>query len=173
MSATARLYTVQELSIGKLSIMPRPRGGDWLLDDIKALSLYGVDILVSLLTPGEVAELNLGEEADICQHQGITCISYPIIDRSVPPFSVETFALLERIKTYLAEGKHIAVHCWMGLGRSALVAASVLVLSGYSPEDACNLLSSARGYTVPETQEQRAWVEALPQQYTNFRRRVE
>lgn len=30
MSALARLYSVQALPTGKVSIMPRPRGGDWL-----------------------------------------------------------------------------------------------------------------------------------------------
>ncbi|WP_268886686.1 hypothetical protein [Ktedonospora formicarum] len=34
------LYSVQELSIGKISIMARPRGGDWPIDEIKALTSW-------------------------------------------------------------------------------------------------------------------------------------
>ena len=52
----------------------------------------------------------------------------------------------------------------MGLGRSPLIAASVLVLHGYAPEDACDLLSAVRGSTVPQREEQRHWIEMLPQQ---------
>ncbi len=169
MSATARLYTVQMLSAGKVSIMPRPRGSEWLIDEIKMLRDKGVNVLVSLLTPGEIAELDLAQESEICRNQGITYLSYPISDHGIPAFSAETFALLEQLQMHLAAGKHIAAHCWMGLGRSALVAASVLVLSGISPESACERLSCARGYTVPETEEQQAWVRELPQRYRNFR----
>jgi hypothetical protein len=33
----APLYSVQELPTGQVSLMARPRGGDWLIDEIKAL----------------------------------------------------------------------------------------------------------------------------------------
>lgn len=169
MSALARLYSIQELPAGKISIMPRPKGGDWLSDEMKLLYYDGADVLVSLLTPDEETELDLAQEAECCRNQGIVYLSYPIIDLSVPPFSAETFTLLEEIKGYLAQDKHVVIHCRMGLGRSALIAASVLVLSGFSPERACEMLSAVRGYPVPEMEEQRAWVRNLAQQYSAFR----
>src|SRR6266567_3098967 len=113
----AQLYSIQGLPAGRISIMARPRGGDWLLDEIKALREASVDVLVSLLTPAEVMEFDLREEAECCRRQG--------------------------------------------LGRAALMAASVLVLTGFSPGQAFALLSRARGYPVPETEEQRAWVVAV------------
>ncbi len=58
----AQLYSIQELPCGKVSIMARPRGGDWLLDEVKALREAGVDVLASFLTPEEVIELDLREE---------------------------------------------------------------------------------------------------------------
>lgn len=157
----APLYTVQELSTGKVSIMARPRGGDWLVDEVKALRASGVDILVSLLTPAEVHELDLAEEAIFCHQQGITYLSLAIPDRSVPPFSEPTFSFLKQLSTSLSEGKHLTFHCRHGLGRAVLMAASVLVLTGLTPEHAFDLLSRARGYIVPETEEQRAWVVAF------------
>jgi protein-tyrosine phosphatase len=63
----------------------------------------------------------------------------------------------------LSKGKHIAIHCRQGIGRSALIAASVLVLSGFAPDKAFDLLSKARGYTLPETEEQRTRVIAFAQ----------
>ena len=42
---------------GKLGIVPRPRGGDWLEDEAKAWHQAGIDVVVSLLEPEEEAQL--------------------------------------------------------------------------------------------------------------------
>jgi hypothetical protein len=100
--------------------MARPRGGDRLLDEIKAIREAGVDVLVSLLTPDEVDELDLSEEAAYCHSQDITYLSFPIPDLTTPPFSPHTFTFLEQLQTFLAEGKHVTLHCRMdimGAGR--------------------------------------------------------
>ncbi len=160
-----QLYSIRELPAGQISIMARPRGGDWLLDEIKSLREAGVDVLVSLLTPEEVSELDLDEEAEYCSHQGIIFVALPIQDRDVPPFSDGTFNFLGQLNKHLSEGKHIALHCRQGIGRAALVAASLLVLQGYSPDQAFHFLSKARGYSVPETEEQKEWVVGFFQRH--------
>lgn len=159
----ATLYSVQALTTGKLSILTRPRGGDWLRDETQAIRDAGVDIVVSCLTPEEVRVLELEHEAEYCKQQGITYHAFPIIDRSVPPFSNTTFSFLEQLHRYLSSGKHVGLHCWQGLGRSVLMAANLLVLNGFPPEQACELLSRARGCSVPETEEQRAWIVSFSQ----------
>jgi len=45
------------------------------------------------------------------------------------------------------------------------MAASLLVLTDFSSDQAFDRLSKARGYPVPETEEQRAWVVAFSQQH--------
>ena len=40
---------------GRLSTMARPRGGDWLADEMAALRRRGVDVLVCALTDPELA----------------------------------------------------------------------------------------------------------------------
>ena len=55
-------------------------------------------------------------------------------------------------------GHSIGVHCRMGIGRSSLLLAALLVRSGTSPEDAFQLISAARGLPVPDTDEQRQWL---------------
>lgn len=157
----AQLYSVQGLLTGQVSVMARPRGGDWLADEVKALREAGVDVLVSLLTPAEESEFDLTLEATCCQAEKIIYLSLPIIDYSVPPFSANTFAFIEQMYIHLSAGKHIALHCRQGLGRAVLMAACLLVLAGFSPEQAFEQLSKARGYPVPETEEQRAWVVAF------------
>ncbi|GHO61455.1 hypothetical protein KSC_004330 [Ktedonobacter sp. SOSP1-52] len=161
----AQLSSLHELSAGCISTMARPRGGDWLMDEITALREAGVHVLVSLLTPLEVDAFELAEEAACCQTQDISFFSFPIIDRSVPPLNDRTLALLQQLDEQRMQGKHIALHCRQGLGRAALMAASLLVLADWSPEKAFEHLSRVRGYPVPETEEQRAWVMALATRY--------
>jgi protein-tyrosine phosphatase len=55
----------------------------------------------------------------------------------------------------LAAGKSIAIHCRAGLGRSSMMAACVMVLAGIDPNSVFDLIGAARGFTVPDTQEQR------------------
>ncbi len=52
-----------DLGSCRLAILPRPRGFDWLADDIAAARRAGVDVLVSALTETESEELGLSEEA--------------------------------------------------------------------------------------------------------------
>jgi protein-tyrosine phosphatase len=141
--------------------MPHPRGGDWLADEVAALQDAGVEVVVSLLTDEEVSELDLAEEARLCQARDIHYFSFPIQDFSVPTSEAEALAFLEGLKGLLLEGKHLVIHCRGGIGRSSVMAGSLLVLAGYTPEHALELLSNARGMNVPETDEQRAWVRAF------------
>ncbi|GCE23006.1 protein-tyrosine phosphatase family protein [Dictyobacter kobayashii] len=157
----AQLYSIRGLPAGQVSITARPRGGDWLVDEMKGLREAGVDVLVSLLTIDEVNNFELEEEETYCLAQGISYANFPIEDRSVPPFSKPTFTFLERLNTHLTQGQHIAIHCRQGLGRAILIAASLLILNGFTPERAFEELSKARGYVVPETEEQRRWVIAF------------
>jgi protein-tyrosine phosphatase len=69
---------------------------------------------------------------------------------------------MTRIAAQLDAGKNVAVHCRQGAGRSGMIEAGVLVTSGASPEEALQAVSSARGAEVPETLEQRRWMQQLP-----------
>ncbi len=138
--------------------MPRPRGGDWLEDEIQTWRRSGVDVVVSLLTPDEIADLSLAEEGRLSLANGIQFFSFPIADRGVP-LSREAFSdLVMKLAEQLARGKNIAVHCRQGIGRAALVAICLLVLSGLDPETVIRRVSAARGCTVPETTEQKRWI---------------
>jgi protein-tyrosine phosphatase len=76
----------------------------------------------------------------------------------------DAISLIGRIADALENGNNVAVHCRQGIGRSGLIAAGVLVTSGIAPERAVEIVSSARGQTIPETLEQRQWLQELPAQ---------
>jgi protein-tyrosine phosphatase len=139
--------------------MPRPRGADWLEDEVRALKRDGVDVLVSALEADEVAELELLQEEEFCRAVGIEFLSFPIPDRSLPG-SVERFeAFIDSADRHLRTGKAVVVHCRAGIGRSTMIAASLLLRHGFSAAESFALLEKARGFPVPDTPEQREWVE--------------
>jgi len=154
----AELYWIEGPWPGRLAILPRPRGREWLEEEIRSWQRTGLGVIVSLLTNDEIAELGLAEEARLCQAYGLQFLSFPIVDRSVPSSRAATLDFVKRLETALADGKSLAIHCRQGVGRSALMAACLLVLSGVDPETALQHVSAARGCPVPETSEQRQWV---------------
>jgi protein-tyrosine phosphatase len=156
---TPALHWIKGRWAGRLALSARPRGGDWLEDEVKGWRASGVDTVVSLLTPDEVDDLGLNEEAARCKAEGIALVSFPIPDRSVPRSREEAEKLLRSVEKALAAGNTVVVHCRQGLGRSALIAAGLLVLEGTKPQEAFACLSGSRGSSVPETREQQKWVE--------------
>lgn len=143
---------------GRLAIVGRPRGNDWLEDEVLAWKAVGIDSVVSLLTPNEESELGLEAEGRLAKASGITYVSFPVPDRSVPPDLAGSVQLIRQIERWLTEGKDVAVHCRQGIGRSALVAACLLVSAGLQTDAAFARLGKTRGCAVPETAEQREWV---------------
>jgi len=152
------LYWVPGPWPGRLAIMPRPRGGDWLVDEVRAWRQTGVDAVLSLLTPEEIAEFDLSDEGDLSAADAIQFDSFPIADRNVPTSRAGFAKVVARIAEQLGSGKTVAVHCRQGIGRAPLVAIGALVLSGIDPENAIQRVGAARGSTVPETPEQRLWI---------------
>lgn len=138
--------------------MPRPRGGDWLEDEIRAWRTAGVDRVVSLLTPDEVTALELDPEATECRAAGIEYVSVPIPDRSVPASRLALNELVTHLGEQLARGEAVAVHCRQDIGRAALAASCLLILGGLDPDSAMQRVGTARGCPVPETPDQRRWV---------------
>src|SRR5947208_770859 len=154
----AELFWVEGVRAGRLAVLPRPRGGDWLRDEIQSLRASGVNVLVSLLTQEEATELDLADEAGYCAASGIEFLSFPFADRGVPASASDALGLVRRLGARLTGGKAVAIHCRQGVGRSALVAACVLASLGEGPDAALTRIASARGCPVPDTAEQRSWV---------------
>ena len=147
---------------GRLAIVQRPRGGDWLSDEAAAWRRDGIDVVVSLLEKEEAAQLDLLDESEAVETNGIRSISFPIPDRGVPASTAAALALVSEIAGNLDAGKTVAVQCRQSIGRAGLIAAGVLIAAGATPEQAVETVSSARGVVVPKTSEQREWLRKLP-----------
>jgi len=90
------------------------------------------------------------------------------------PFSVaEAGRTIDLILEELWAGKAVAVHCRTlfseqkscqhdrGIGRSALIAACLLKSQGIGVDKAFAMIARARGFSVPDTEEQREWVNGF------------
>jgi protein-tyrosine phosphatase len=154
-----KLYWFDGPWSGKLALASRPRGGDWLEEEMAAWRGADIDTVLSLLTPAEEQELDLQREAHDVKARGMKFVSLPIPDREVPNSESELSAALDRLDADLSAGKNVVIHCRQGVGRTGLVAACLLVAKGLTPDKAVKTLSVARGIAVPETVEQRRWID--------------
>ncbi len=152
------IYWIEGPWSGRLAIVARPRGHEWLEDEVLHWRKNGIDVVVSLLTHPESQELGLAQEATVIAKQGLQFIGFPIADRDVPVSIQDTRTLVARLANLLSQGKRVAVHCRQGIGRSSLLVASLLVDAGVGVEQAFRQIEIERGYAVPDTVEQKQWV---------------
>ena len=106
----SELYWVDGPWPGKLAISPRPRGDDWLEDEMRDWRRAGIDVVLSLLTPGEEESLNLEKEAVEVRNHKMSFLSLPIPDRQVPASPTELAAVLDKVNASLSSGKGVLIH---------------------------------------------------------------
>jgi protein-tyrosine phosphatase len=141
-----------------LAIVLRPRGGDWLQDELLRMKEAGIQTLVSLLERFEAAFLDLSEESRVAKQVGIQFLSFPIPDTHVPPDTPAFQNFVYYLASRLRAGETIGVHCRGSIGRATVTAACTLIQLGWSPEVALAAIEAARGCPVPDTQEQEYWI---------------
>jgi protein-tyrosine phosphatase len=154
----ATIYSIKEAAPNRIAIVARPRGGDWLCDELNALSREGIDVLVSMLTDEEINELGLHRESEECEAAAIKFINLPIPDRSVPSDRDSFLRSVEQLAAMVREGRFLGVHCRASIGRASVLAVSVLVRLGWDVDKAFYAVELARGCSIPDTPEQRRWV---------------
>jgi protein-tyrosine phosphatase len=160
------IYWIPSPWPGRLAILPHPRGGDWLEDEIAEFRRMGVDIVVSALEKEEERLLELTRERELCQAKGIEFISFPIADGTAPVSEKAVGELVRLLETRLAAGKNVAIHCRAGIGRCVVLAACALALAGIEPEAAFQKMKQARGCHVPDKKEQEEWVKRFAEKLT-------
>lgn len=155
------VYWIRDVEPLRLAIMPRPRGGEWLADEVSGWKRLGIDVVISLLHRYEADELDILEEESLCRAHEIHFRSFPIRDRGTPDSVAEFRALSDEVAASLKQGLAVAIHCRAGIGRSGLLAACTLLELGVAASNAFAVVSRARGLTVPDTPEQIDWFHSM------------
>ncbi len=78
------IFWIEQYEGARLGTMARPRGGDWLEDEVRGWKRSGVDVAASALTDDEMQELDISDEGLYCGREGIEFVRFPIEDRSIP-----------------------------------------------------------------------------------------
>jgi|SRR5277367_2808431 len=152
------IYWIQHGEKPRLAIVARPHGEERLYGDLLVIKSSGIDILVSLLEPDEALDLGLVREGELAQKAGIEFLSFPIADRTTPGNRQNFCQLISRLTEALRTGKHVGVHCRGSIGRSTVIAASILIESGWNAVEALRIIEEARGCSVPDTDAQQRWI---------------
>lgn len=159
------IYHIKGPWTGRLAIVSRPRGGDWIDDEVRAWKDEGLNVVASLLTEEEQGEFELLGEREASEKQGLQFFSLPINDLGVPSSREETLRLLSQLERLLAAGRNVGIHCRQSIGRSGMMAGCLLVMAGSSPQEALESVSNSRGLPVPETREQSEWVSEFEREF--------
>ena len=141
-----------------LAIVLKPRGEDWLKDDLQLIKKSRVETLVSLLDPDEANVLGLGDERRLAEEVGLRFLSYPILDVHVPADAKSFRAFVAGLADRLRAGERIGMHCRGSVGRAPLTAACTLIHLGWKAPEALAAIQAARGFAIPDTEEQLRWI---------------
>ncbi len=158
----SRLYWVDKFAEGNLAIMAAPRPEEPLDEVLLAWKSEGVDILVSLVEQAEILGLADAERA-LCEEFGMEFVWFPVRDKTAPLSQDAVSVLARRLAEEISLGKSVAIHCRAGIGRSALLAACVLIQLDIDGAAALDMIADARGTEVPETEAQRQWILSFDQ----------
>jgi protein-tyrosine phosphatase len=155
-----KIYWIHDFSNGaKLGIMPRPRGDDWLEEEIIKLKKQQIGLWVSLLEQDEINELGLRNQPALCSKHDLEYLNFPIVDRNVPEKDNKIDSLIEQLSQKVQSGHSVVIHCRMGIGRSSIIAACILLKAGFKTEQILQKITSARGLKVPDTDAQIQWLK--------------
>lgn len=141
----------------------RPRGDDWLEDELKSYHMIGLEHVISLLTDSEMKYYGLIREGVILSDLGIQFTRFPVPDFSVPEEEGDFLSLGLDLYERAKEGEKILIHCAGGVGRSSLLCSVILHFAGFSAEESLEMLEKSRGHEMPDTEKQRCFIERIPE----------
>jgi len=138
--------------------------GAWdrdLATDLEAVRAWEPQVIVALLEEHEFAGLGIPEFRRRVAAAGLPWAFAPIPDGGVPDEAfLRTWDILgPRVRNVLRRGGRVLIHCRAGLGRTGLLAASLLVELGMAPQAAIDGVRAARRDTI-ETPAQETYVRA-------------
>jgi protein-tyrosine phosphatase len=119
---------------------------------------YRIERILSLLDPSEYRGLGIaGYPLRVVDH-GFELLEHPVPDGGVPADAETFLTMLDEQLEALRSGVRLLVHCRSGLGRTGLVAATLLVRGGWVPVDEVVDYLRSRRRNAVEHASQKAWV---------------
>lgn len=129
--------------------------------DLDAIATWNAAIVVTLVEQHELDALGIAKLGAEVRRRHMEWHHWPIQDFGTPDaaFAEAWPARSAALRSVLACGGRILVHCKGGLGRAGMIAARLLVETGTVPADAITTVRAVRPGAV-ETETQERWVAA-------------
>ncbi len=132
-----------------------------LAADLDRIAAWNAAVVITLVEAHELDALGITDLGEEVRRRHMGWHHLPIRDYGVPGAAFEAAwpAQSARLRTLLACGGRVLVHCKGGLGRAGTVAARLLVEGGMAPGAAVAAVRAVRPGAI-ETAQQEAWVRA-------------
>jgi hypothetical protein len=136
--------------------------GRWdrdLASDLDVVRAWNPDIVIALLEDHEFPRIGIPRFREDVARSGLPWEFAPIVDGDIPDAAFERRwrELGPRVRKILRAGGRVLIHCRAGLGRTGLLAATLLVEFGAKPQTAIEDVRRARPGAI-ETLAQEAYV---------------
>lgn len=126
-------------------------------EDLKYIKSIGIDNVIPLITDDELHDFGVDNLMDQYKAFNFDVNRLPIKDQMAAS-NEEMNMLIDWIKTKLKDNEKVMIHCVGGLGRSGMVAASLLKSLGKSAEEAISNVRNSRSPRAVESIEQESFV---------------
>uniref|UniRef100_A0A3P8VAQ2 Cyclin-dependent kinase inhibitor 3 n=1 Tax=Cynoglossus semilaevis TaxID=244447 RepID=A0A3P8VAQ2_CYNSE len=139
-----------------------------LQSDVEELHSQGVQDVFVFCTRAELNHYRVPALLDVYQQRGFTVHHMPFPDGSAPELP-QCCQILEELQFSLENNRRTLVHCFGGLGRSALIAACLLLRLSPSmtPSKAIDILKEYRGGAI-QTVKQYNFLQEFQEKYTAY-----
>ena len=129
--------------------------------DLDVIAAWNTAAVVTLVEPHELDSLGITALGAEVQRRHMQWHHWPIQDYGVPDPAFEAAwpARSAGLRSLLACGGRVLLHCKGGLGRAGTISARLLVEAGIAPDDAIRAVRAVRPGAI-ETGPQEAWVRA-------------
>jgi protein-tyrosine phosphatase len=145
------------VSEGKLMLHSLPGRYESFTNFMTEMKMSKVNTIVCLVEKNEILRLS-PEYARAIIPAEIEIINYPIPDFGTP--DPKTFPhIINNIKEQLISGKNILIHCGSGIGRTGLIATSVIISLGSNISQARHSVAVTGARGGGETIEQQKFTE--------------
>ncbi|MCY4058414.1 MAG: ADP-ribosylglycohydrolase family protein [Gammaproteobacteria bacterium] len=139
-------------------------GGHWernLAADMRVVADWGATAVVTLMEGFELEQLGVANLGNVTEALELDWHHLPIPDMQVPDerFERRWTHTGHVLRSKLASGERVLLHCRGGLGRTGTIAARLAIELGAAPDAALRAVRAARPGTV-ETPLQEAYVRA-------------
>ncbi len=113
---------------------------------LKTLQAAGADAVVTMMPDAELGEFKADSLPAECAALGLAWFQLPVEDDCAPeaPFAAAFASHKTALLARLAAGQTLAIHCRGGSGRTGLMAAILLLESGYAPTQVKTLVQGLR-----------------------------